>query len=429
MKINLLLISVLLLNVSILKAQNLPPQIQKYIDAHKNQIHTYKGVHDRNNVPVCIADTIKSFKYATPSDSILETFNVLEVSTDINGYSNVGFTINQTTGIINKTSDFNIEFNDLNKEIFSEFIAYNPNGTELFGYKGLIFYNSTTQKIDSTIAFYRNLTTQSWDKERKNDYSYNSNGLVFKNQISNWSVNGWVLTDRTLNSYGANNKLSVQNYATWSGAWLPNLKINFFYLPNDSLSQEIVLNQPSGDSLSKTVYTYGSLNRADYYNWNAFSMDFRSIGYNISDFDAQNRITYFEYFYQSNFGTFAGKNNNFYGGGSTDCLSLEVSSRSDDGTNYDDYKTFYIYNTNSAVNLPQNSLDWSVVPNPNDGDFEITAPQGSTITICNSVGQVVWQIKSLQTKNQVNLPYFSAGLYVVRLQNGQNFEVKKIVVE
>jgi Secretion system C-terminal sorting domain len=110
-------------------------------------------------------------------------------------------------------------------------------------------------------------------------------------------------------------------------------------------------------------------------------------------------------------------------------LSLEVSSRSDDGTNYDDYKTFYIYNTNSAVNLPQNSLDWSVVPNPNDGDFEITAPQGSTITICNSVGQVVWQIKSLQTKNQVNLPYFSAGLYVVRLQNGQNFEVKKIVVE
>jgi Secretion system C-terminal sorting domain len=207
------------------------------------------------------------------------------------------------------------------------------------------------------------------------------------------------------------------------------LKIKFFYLPNDSLSEIIYLGQPANDSISKYVHSYGTFNRVDFYDWNAATMGFVSAGFNSFSLDAQFRLINSEYLFQGDFGTFAGKIKNFYGAGLADCLSVEVSSRSNDGVNYEDFKAFYIYNANSATISPQNALDWSIAPNPNNGNFILTIPEESSVTICNSIGQIVWEEIRLEAKSQVNLQHYPAGIYSVILKNGKNTAIKKVMIE
>jgi hypothetical protein len=400
MKISYLFIALLLLNITKLQAQNLPLQsqnipfqVQKKLNFHQNQQHQLLGMQDRNHVPDCLPDTIKYFKYTSSTDSILESFNVYEISSDVNGYTNTGYSINQSTGNIYLSSNYVVELNDQNKEVYIEQIFYSETGSELFGNKGLVFYNPTTFKVDSSITFNRDLANQTWEYQRKSVNTYNSNGFVFINTGSVFTVNGWENADRLINAYDSENKLLVQNYATWNGIWMPNLKIKLFYTPNDSLSEVIYLAQPSNDSLHKNVYSYGALNRVDFYRYNFSTMGFVSSGYNVFSRDAQFRNTYSEYLFQGEFYTYAGITSNYYGGGANDCLSLEVSTRSNDGIIYENFKSFYIYNTNSATNLPQNTLEWTIAPNPNDGNFLITASEGAVLTIFNGFGQVIWEKK------------------------------------
>jgi hypothetical protein len=189
MKISYLLIAILLANFTILKAQNLPIQVQKSLNSLENHQQKFAGVASRNNTPDCIADTIKNYKYLSPNDSILESYNVIELSSDVNGYTNIGYSINQSTGNIYISTNYIVEFNDQNKEIFTEFIVFNETGTALYGNKGLTFYNPISLKVDSTIALIRNLNTQTWDNSRKTVYIYYSDGLVLSNQTSIWNGN------------------------------------------------------------------------------------------------------------------------------------------------------------------------------------------------------------------------------------------------
>jgi hypothetical protein len=430
MKTYLLFFALLLTNCYILSAQkNIPSQFQQKLNELKKQQQAYTAAQDRNNVPTCIADSILMYNYTSPTDSILEGYTVIEVSTDINGLSNTVYTLDPVTAIFYKNIDYLAEFDAQNREIFTEFVVYNPNSTVLFGAKNLIFYNTTTQKLDSTITIYLNANTNTWEKDQKTEYTYNANGLIFKSLVSNWTSNGWAFSQRTLNSYSTTNKISVQNVSNWNGSWMPAFKFNLYYLPNDSLSEVINLMQPNGDTLAKEVHTYGTLHKIEYFSYDATSMTYTFIGYSSFSKDAQNRNTYFEYNYSSNFGTFISNTHSYYGGSTMDCLSLDITRTSEDGVNFINTKSFYIYNTNSATNIPQKNIDWSIAPNPNDGVFNIYAPDGALVTICNAVGQSIWKEKIATTNTQINLQHFPAGIYLVSLQIGGNTEVKKVVVE
>jgi hypothetical protein len=77
-----------------------------------------------------------------------------------------------------------------------------------------------------------------------------------------------------------------------------------------------------------------------------------------------------------------------------------------------------------------NSNDfWSISPNPNDGNFEINAPIGTSIKVINSIGQIVTQTKISHQLKSINYKKYSAGFYVAVFQLGDKIEVKKVVIE
>lgn len=70
----------------------------------------------------------------------------------------------------------------------------------------------------------------------------------------------------------------------------------------------------------------------------------------------------------------------------------------------------------------------SVFPNPNKGEFYLTASQDAEISITNVVGQVVYKGKVLPGKNNLQLQ-LETGMYLIRVENSDTADVVKFIVE
>ncbi|MCX6258753.1 MAG: T9SS type A sorting domain-containing protein [Bacteroidia bacterium] len=78
-----------------------------------------------------------------------------------------------------------------------------------------------------------------------------------------------------------------------------------------------------------------------------------------------------------------------------------------------------------------NQADLLIYPNPFTGSFKLNIPDVSNaeIRIFNSTGQMIYSVRSANMSNQVNASQWPAGMYFVRVTNGNKQIVTRIVVK
>ena len=87
---------------------------------------------------------------------------------------------------------------------------------------------------------------------------------------------------------------------------------------------------------------------------------------------------------------------------------------------------------NVGLNGLSESIDnnISIYPNPNNGLFYINFNQldysNVRVEIINNLGQTIYQIKTVELTNEVNLKSYSKGIYYVKINIGGNSYYKKI---
>ncbi len=91
--------------------------------------------------------------------------------------------------------------------------------------------------------------------------------------------------------------------------------------------------------------------------------------------------------------------------------------------------TFTAENQTSIVE--KNEMDASVYPNPSDGVFNIhlSSPHQAELTVYDLTGQEIYSTLTDGYETQVRMPAGSAGMYWVRLVQGDRTSVKKIVIK
>ena len=70
----------------------------------------------------------------------------------------------------------------------------------------------------------------------------------------------------------------------------------------------------------------------------------------------------------------------------------------------------------------------TIYPNPTSGSFNIELAEESNISIFNALGQVVRHLEKAAGNQQIDLNDAPKGLYFVRIQNGNNVEITKLIV-
>ena len=68
-------------------------------------------------------------------------------------------------------------------------------------------------------------------------------------------------------------------------------------------------------------------------------------------------------------------------------------------------------------------------PNPSQGSFTLELAEKSNVSIFNILGQEVMHMDKVSGVQQVSLENAPKGLYFVQIQNGNNTEVKKLIIE
>lgn len=91
-----------------------------------------------------------------------------------------------------------------------------------------------------------------------------------------------------------------------------------------------------------------------------------------------------------------------------------------------------ITNYSAIIERPTQSVDWSVYPNPNNGNMTITLPKNldnnASLILTDLQGKTIKQLSQL-TGQQVDLnTELANGVYILSLQNGKEITYQKIVV-
>lgn len=76
--------------------------------------------------------------------------------------------------------------------------------------------------------------------------------------------------------------------------------------------------------------------------------------------------------------------------------------------------------------IENNSINVSIYPNPNAGEFTVELSQETSVNIVNGIGQVVYS-KMLNGDNKINLSNQPAGIYFVQLKQGNATKTLKVV--
>ena len=110
------------------------------------------------------------------------------------------------------------------------------------------------------------------------------------------------------------------------------------------------------------------------------------------------------------------------------------------GTNY--YRIVEVdfdgssYNSNiERIKVSDENLNISVVPNPNNGNFNVTIHGGdknTLVTLSNTLGQVVYQRAEEITNTysqDLNLGYLSKGVYYLSVKNLREYKTVRIILE
>jgi hypothetical protein len=84
--------------------------------------------------------------------------------------------------------------------------------------------------------------------------------------------------------------------------------------------------------------------------------------------------------------------------------------------------------TLKSENFQKDSFETILYPNPSSGNFTIMAPFESEIKIIDAQGKIVVDQKMNSNSMQLNLKNQATGLYMIHIKNGNNVEIKKLIL-
>jgi hypothetical protein len=419
-------------NFFLLQAQTLPKEVQNLLKSHQNTLKTRNVAANRSELPLCNPDTIKYYSYTSdlpPYDSTLEGYIIVEPNLGLNQVENTRYRLDPVSNAYYLVSTLTTTYNDQNDVTREEFYFFYQDGTIQSGSKSDFFYDPITHLEIGSIQYTKDLALNIWEEDYKSTTIYNTSNQVEERIASTYANEEWTFNNRQFYNYGANNKTQTVSSYTWNNLWEYVQKDTFLYNAVDSLEEVLSISQPSNDFVNKNTFEYllnGQITK--FYQWNADSMGFIQNGIVNSLFYPNSKIKQVDYFFDYISSSFGGVVD-FYYDSSVECFVLLDNYISNDGTIYKRTKDYYIYGNSIATNAPQNALNWSISPNPNNGDFVINAPENAELTVCNAIGQIVTQLKLSQQQNNLNLQKISSGIYFLTLKMGEKFETKKVVIK
>ena len=79
------------------------------------------------------------------------------------------------------------------------------------------------------------------------------------------------------------------------------------------------------------------------------------------------------------------------------------------------------------VDETERVFETPIYPNPSTGDFTVALRQTSQVSVYNLMGQSILNLNAVSGLQHLRLD--AAGIYFVRISNGNGVEVKKVIVE
>jgi hypothetical protein len=426
MKNSIILLFAFFLHLTIVNAQTLPIQLQNVIDKIKQNIPNHRAALDRNAPPMCLPDSVKTYTYLSPNDSTLTKYEYLTWDEVENKKTRKIYALSPNVGFYLSTEITSI-IDDDGFQLENSIVVFQESGNILFGSKSVYFKNATLLENDSVIISNFNPNSLAFEPVSKSVLYFDGMGRQIASFISIFQNNEWVYISKVAFIYGSNDKLAKLVNYNWQNNWVLTSTDEYSYNQVDSLAQILTLSSPSGDSLFRIDLAFGALNIVDVFNKLPSDLSWNHVAKYTYLLDNKKRITHENTDNISQL--FIVDNDYVYGATNEDCLALYINEASSNQEPSTLLKSYYYYNSFIATNEKPQKSPWNIAPNPNNGNFEINAPEGSDISIYNSIGQLVWHKKVLETNNQVKMDHLPTGLYSVILQNTGKIEVKKMVIE
>ena len=381
-------------------------------------------------LPECTPDSVLSYTYLTPSDSILEeriihqkygedaiavyTYQLdqpLLLSTDSSVYDALGRTI------------FNEqwEYDDLLEElVFSERTFYYPHGNSAVLHDSIIVYDLSF--VSGTI-----------EPDTKTIFTFGPNDRVEEEEEFYYDGSSFV-TDRKAVYYYDGDKIDHVEVYTWTGSdYELEFDSEYTYDSNDSLSTIIQTEVASGLPNSKTEYTYDpaeGTTRIELSGWDENAGDWELLLYALIDLDESGRVEATE----TGFIFFGlGFRYEYTYLASSPCIWFSQIFFSSDFQNWEFAGTSYYFpNTPPSSASAVADLPWTLSPNPAADRFWVTLPEGDqTFThfqLVNMLGQTALQGVCNYPVTEIGLQGIKAGAYTLVLQGKKGVVSRKVIV-
>jgi hypothetical protein len=83
----------------------------------------------------------------------------------------------------------------------------------------------------------------------------------------------------------------------------------------------------------------------------------------------------------------------------------------------------------TAIEVVSVSSNMNILPNPASGQATVTFNGKGNITIYNMLGQTVYHVENVENEKVIPLNNLNSGVYLVKVQSGNNSVTKKMVVK
>jgi hypothetical protein len=84
---------------------------------------------------------------------------------------------------------------------------------------------------------------------------------------------------------------------------------------------------------------------------------------------------------------------------------------------------------NTQIAEPELAFDFKLYPNPSTGVFKIEVQSGSSISVYNAQGQIVYSGRANADNTELNISHLSKGLYIVQCQFGPQQSTQPLIIQ
>lgn len=271
--------------------------------------------------------------------------------------------------------------------------------------------DSTTYDVNNNKITYLkpgwNATTLTWVNAQKQVYTYdvNNNKTLCLDYLWNTTTAAWVNGRKTFYVYDANNNNisdTVKDYI--NSIWKDIYYYTYTYDNNNNQTSSLFQSANNLTNIRRYIYTYDASNNQKSYlqqSWNSVTSAWFNNQHILFNYNANNFILNFrrEYF----------QNNGVLSSGDS---------------------MYYYYQPVVGLNeLTGKDKSIIVYPNPSKGILNISSSNIiNSIEMYNNLGVLVSK-PEIMYNNQIDLSSLSKGMYFLKVTDGKQYHIEKVIIE